>query len=417
MATIRSARKKDGTPYWRAVWFETVRGKRCQKTKSFAKRSNAKAHAAKMETEVERRGVGDPEKHTVGRFFTRWIATLKQRGELSTTTLAGYQEKLAMLAAYVGDLRLDKLATRDLDEAYAKLLESGGKARRKNRDGSRDPRPLAPRTVLHVHRAAHTCLEQARRWKLIPDNPARDAKPPSPNKSKARAFTSDEIGRILHAVRSAKENGKETYPDLDLVVMVLLSSGLRRSELLGLALDAVDFEAGTITVKRSVVYDLDRKPLLRDNIVKSDDSYRIVTLDAAVMDRLRARKAWIAEQKLAWGKSYFDGPPLVFPGPGGFPYDPHSMTLRLRQVLRQAKVNGQPAHGHRHSMATHLIAQGYDVKTVSSRLGHSSVAITLDLYAHAVDGRDRAAGEAMGSLIKSATQVQQNSGKGPKSAA
>ncbi|TIQ01691.1 MAG: hypothetical protein E5X61_37005, partial [Mesorhizobium sp.] len=190
------------------------------------------------------------------------------------------------------------------------------------------------------------CLEQARRWKLIPDNPARDAKPPSPNKSKARAFTSDEIGRILHAVRSAKENGKETYPDLDLVVMVLLSSGLRRSELLGLALDAVDFEAGTITVKRSVVYDLDRKPLLRDNIVKSDDSYRIVTLDAAVMDRLRARKAWIAEQKLAWGKSYFDGPPLVFPGPGGFPYDPHSMTLRLRQVLRQAKVNGQPAHGH-----------------------------------------------------------------------
>jgi integrase len=62
-------------------------------------------------------------------------------------------------------------------------------------------------------------------------------------------------------------------------------------------------------------------------------------------------------------------------------------------------------------------AQGYDVKTVSSRLGHSSVAITLDLYAHAVDGRDKAAGEAMESLIKSATQVQQISGKGPKSAA
>jgi integrase len=133
-----------------------------------------------------------------------------------------------------------------------------------------------------------------------------DARPPSPNKSKARAFTSDEIARILNAVRTAKENGKET--DLDLVVMVLLSSGLRRSELLGLALDAVDFEAGTITVRRSVVYDLDRKPLLRDNIVKSDDSYRTVTLDTAVMDRLRARKAWIAEQKLAWGKSLFRRP-------------------------------------------------------------------------------------------------------------
>lgn len=59
-------------------------------------------------------------------------------------------------------------------------------------------------------------------------------------------------------------------------------------------------------------------------------------------------------------------------------------------------------HGHRHSMATHLIAKGMDIKTVSSRLGHSSIAITLDLYAHAVDERDKAAASTKGTLISHA---------------
>lgn len=409
MAFVTAYLTPSGGRRFRASWRE-ANGK--QKSQSFLKRADAKAHASKMENEVERRGVGDPEKHTVNRFFKRWIATLKQRDELSTTTLLGYEEKLTMLASHIGDIRLDKLSTRDLDEAYAKLLASGGKPRRKGEG----PRPLSPTTVLHIHRIAHTCLEQARRWRLIPENPARDADKPSPGKSKARAFTEAEISRILEKAFTAEKEGM-SYPGIDLVIIVVLAAGLRRSELLGLAFDCVDFAASTITIRRSVVYGLDKRPLLRDNRVKSDDSHRVISLDAETMTLLAVRKAWVAEQALNWGGAYQREPLLVFPGPAGYPYDPMAMTLRLRQILRQAKVKGQPTHGHRHSMATHLIAKGMDIKTVSSRLGHSSVSITLDLYAHAVDERDKAAATAMGSLISHAAQMQQAGTKEPENAA
>lgn len=188
--------------------------------------------------------------------------------------------------------------------------------------------------MLHVHRVVHTCLEQARKWKLIAENPARDASKPSPGKSKARAFTEEEIGRILEMAFAAEAKGK-SYPGIDLVVIMALAAGLRRSELLGLAFDCVNFDTSTITIRRSVVYGLDKRPMLRDN--ESDDSYRSVTLDADIMDRLRARQTWIAEQRLAFGRDYFDGPLLIFPGVGGYPCDPMAMTFRLRQLLRQAR--------------------------------------------------------------------------------
>ncbi|SFJ15262.1 Site-specific recombinase XerD [Phyllobacterium sp. CL33Tsu] len=405
MATVRPGRAhKNGSPTWRAVWFEQVNGTRRQKTKAFDKASEAKAFARRMETEVERRGVGDPDRHTVKLFLKRWLAGLKQRNELKITTIKGYVEKVELLVPHIGHIRLDRLTTRDLDEAYTTMLVSGGKSKKKKADGARDPAPLSARTVHHAHRVLHTALEQARKWRLVPENVARDAKPPSPQASKAKAFSEAEIARILEALRKAKADNKEGYPELDLVVIMLLMTGLRRSELLGLAYDAINFEARTITVRRSVVQDYEGLPILREDVVKTGASHRVISLPAAVMERLESRRAWLSEQKLLWGRDYFDGPLLAFPDAGGCPYKPDALTRRLRQVLRRAKVKGQPVHGHRHTMATHLIARSTDIKTVSSRLGHSSVAITLDLYTHALDERDRAAAETMAAVIKSATE-------------
>ncbi|MCA1444713.1 site-specific integrase [Ensifer sp. IC4062] len=408
MASVASGNPtKDGKPTWLAKWSENVGGKRVQRSKTFRKASDAKAHARKMEVEVEERGVGGGHAFTMEVFLRRWLATLKDRGENSVTTIRGYRDKLDLIIPHIGHIRLDKLSTRDCDELYAALLARGGRSRRKNKDGLYDPAPLSPRTVLHAHRVLHTALEAARRWNFVSRNAASDAKAPSVRKSKARHYTQEEIGRIMAALDKAKEENKEGYPGLDLVVTVLLTSGIRRSEMLGLAFDTVDFKAQTITIRRSVVVDDDGRVILREDEVKTDESYRVITMPAEVMDMLLKRKAWIAEQKLLWGRDYFDGPLLVFPDAGGYPYSPDAMTRRLRQVNRRAKVKGQPAHGHRHSMATHLlVGEKMDVKTVSSRLGHSSVAITLDLYTHALEESDRAAANAMAGIINNATKMQ-----------
>src|SRR5262249_12662988 len=182
MASVHK-RTHRGRITYRAVWRESGPGKKAQlRNKSFAKAADAKAYAARMEAEVERRGVGDPGRHTVGQFLSRWLATLQDRDdELSPTTIECYTRRITAAKPWIGDIPLSKLSAADLDHAYGQLRKRG----------------LAARTTLDIHRCLHVALEQARKWKLIAENPARDARAPSPLRSRARAFTADEARRLL----------------------------------------------------------------------------------------------------------------------------------------------------------------------------------------------------------------------------
>ena len=243
--------------------------------------------------------------------------------------------------------------------------------------------------MLNIHRVLHNALEQARRWKLIPENPARDARAPAPGKSRARAFSGDEVQRLL------QEAGKniETYA----IVACLLTGGLRRSELLGLAFDALDLDAGTLTVRRTVVA-VNSLPVLRDKM-KSESSGRTLSIPPQLVTLLRGQLVRVQENMLAWGREYQREPLLVFPGLAGAPMRPIALTIRLRQLIRRAKITGQPVHGWRHTAATQLLDAGQNIKTVQARLGHSTPAITLALYVHPVEQRDQEAAEHFGKLI------------------
>lgn len=112
---------------------------------------------------------------------------------------------------------------------------------------------------------------------------------------------------------------------------------------------------------------------------------------------IRKHRTWINEMILAWGKGYQREPLLLFPTFGGAPLPPGVLTIRLRQLHRQAKVSGvAPTHGFRHGMASALIAAGVDIKTVSERLGHATTSFTLATYVHAVKGKDKAAADTLG---------------------
>ena len=104
---------------YRAAWRESGPGGKARlRSKSFARAADAKAYAARMEAEVERRGVGDPARHLTGQYLSRWLATLQDRGEHSPTTLEGYARCIAMAKPWVGDIPLSKLSAADLDHAY-----------------------------------------------------------------------------------------------------------------------------------------------------------------------------------------------------------------------------------------------------------------------------------------------------------
>jgi integrase len=113
------------------------------------------------------------------------------------------------------------------------------------------------------------------------------------------------------------------------------------------------------------------------------------------------QKARVQAIALKWGKGYQREPMLLFPGLAGAPMAPQGLTHRMRQVMRRAKVTGpSPCHAWRHTSATALLDAGQNIKTVQARLGYSTPAITLSLYTHAVDERDRAAADHFDQALK-----------------
>ena len=217
-------------------------------------------------------------------------------------------------------------AARDLDALYAKLLTHGSQPKG-------PPRPLSRQSVMHVHRLLHGALRQAVKWRLIAHNPAADATPPSVPHKQARGFTIEEIARLLAAA--------EGDPELYCILALLLTTGLRRSELLGLTLEALDLEAATLTVERTVT-EIGAAVVVRE-ITKTKLSRRTLSIPAAVVLLLRAQKARVLEQALAWGSEYAPGPRFLFPVNGGAPMRPFSLTERLGRLHASRRDQGRAA--------------------------------------------------------------------------
>ena len=181
-------------------------------------------------------------------------------------------------------------------------------------------------------------------------------------------------------------------PELHLAIACLLACGMRRSELLGLAFDCVDLDLGRITIRRTVVETTYLKPVLREH-GKTEASLRTIAIPAALTAMLRKQKIAVQEAAIAW-RDYQREPLLVFPGLRGGPSSPQRLTDRLRHLMKRAKVKGpSPVHAWRHTAATALIHAGANIKTVQTRLGHASPAITLSLYTHPTDAADQAAAD------------------------
>jgi integrase len=370
-------------------------GKRQQRTRNFANAKDAKAFAARQTTEVERKGVGDPHKRSFGTYLRSWLATLRDRAELSPVTIAGYERHAAMLIRELGAIPLEKLTAGEIEAGLGRLRQSGGKVQKRLKKGAvADIRPLAPRTVHHVFSVCHNALEQARRWRLVGENVARDVKPPAVGKSQAAAYAAADINKLYDTARS---------PEMVLAIALLATTGMRRSELLGLAFDAVDIANATITIKRTIIearVDGVRTRIIRP-IAKTKSSLRTFSIARELVDMLIEHRKRLLETALALGPTFAREPLYLFPGTDGLPIMPYLMTQRLDAVRKRAGVKGvDPVHGFRHAHATILLASGTNPVVVSKRLGHSSPAVTLSVYAHALPQSDKEAAESVAHLIR-----------------
>lgn len=175
----------------------------------------------------------------------------------------------------------------------------------------------------------------------------------------------------------------------------MLACGLRRSEMLGLSWDDVDLEAGTLTVRRSLVR---AKGKLSLGETKTPGSRRTLFLPNEVVEVFRRHKARQATERLAAGESWVHSG-LVITSEVGTPFDPDNFRRRLSRLTTSAGLGHWSTHELRHSAASLMLANQVGLKVVSETLGHSSIRLTADTYAHLLAPARKEAAEAMGRAL------------------
>ena len=222
--------------------------------------------------------------------------------------------------------------------------------------------------MQHIHRTLSQALSHAVRLGVLYKNPALQVKPPRPPSREIKILDKSEIGTLLTAAKGAL---------LYVPVLVALTTGLRRGELLGLRWSDVDLKAGTLTVNQA----LERiRGRTKFKAPKTRTSWRMVTLPAATVEGLQEHKLAQAEEGLKLGLGR-DPRGLVFARPGGEPLDADLLTKSFARLVAAAKVTPITLHGLRHTHISHLLMDGVHVKVVSERAGHANINITLGVYA------------------------------------
>jgi integrase len=313
------------------------------------------------------------DRDTVGAFLTDWLAIAADTVEASTHKTYTWIVR-SHLVPGLGKIRLAKLTPKDVQSLYAAKLRAG----------------LSAQSVHHCHAILRCALGQAVKWGHVAVNVCdRVDQPKLPHREMKVPVPAD-LGNLI-------DTSEESGDPLVALWAIATYSGCRKSELLGLQWADLDLEGGTLTVHRTLRGSKGGVPTYGKP--KSVQSRRTVSLGDGAVAILRAhhdRQAFDRQRLGDAGPDYG----LVFASSVGTQLDKGNVTRRFKRALKAA---GLPEsirfHDLRHASATAMVRAGVHAKTVSARLGHSQIGITMDLYAHAMREADTDAAEKLGEVI------------------
>jgi integrase len=350
---------------------DPVTGKRKSKFVTF--RGNKRQAQAELTRLLAQRDAGsyvDPTKMTLAEYLNHWLTADVER-RVGKRTAARYREIVERnITPRLGYVPLRKLTAAHI-EAFEVDLQRDGWVKPGKKGVEAPRRGLSAQTVLHVHRTLSQALNHAVRLEVLIKNPAKQVKPPRPTSQEIKILSKQEIAALLAAA-------KGTY--LYMPVLVAVTTGIRRGELLGLRWSDVDLKAGRLTVNQAMQR---TKGELEFKSPKTKTSRRTITLPARTVEALQAHyKAQLEDRmKLGLGR---DPHGLVFTRADGKPSDPDSLSKAFERLVIKGKVTPITLHGLRHTHISHLLMDGVHVKVVSERAGHANVNITLNTYAASI---------------------------------
>jgi len=230
---------------------------------------------------------------------------------------------------------------------------------------------VSPNTVRKHLWNISKCLDSAVRLNIITDNPVKRIDMPKKVKYTGAQFYDE--GQIAELLSAAKGDPLEN------IIIIALFYGLRRSEVMGLKWNAIDFNNNTISICHTNVQMASK--MYRKDSTKNSSSYRILPMPLFIKDILRNIKRMQAEYKLMQPNDYIDEG-YVFTHPDGRIITPNYVTRHFKWLLKQNGLHEIRFHDLRHSSASYLLSLGFGMKEIQMWLGHENISTAMDVYAH-----------------------------------
>lgn len=253
---------------------------------------------------------------------------------------------------------------------------------------SQDMSKLSNKTILEYHRLISSIMSQAEKEMIVHYNPAARASPPKPQKPEPDYFQPEVLDDIIAALENVPLRWKA-------ISYLLIDTGCRRGEAVGLKWDCVDFNTGVIVIKRSILYDSKRGTI--EGPTKTGN-VRAVKIAPQTLKLLREVRNSQIEQGMKNGRGW-DKNGYVFTREDGAPINPDSVTSWFSKFSAQ---NGLPhihPHAFRHTAASIMIASGIDLVTTANELGHANATTTATIYAHQITIAKTKASEVRASVF------------------
>jgi len=329
-----------------------------KKQKWYSFRGSEKLAERELQKRIQEheRGVEGDGNMTVSGFLDFWIESLEGT-DIAVSTLRRYRGVCGKnIKPVLGDVRLAKLSSMQVAravKAWRTMPRQDTKTKRKT---------LSGRTVHHIYNTLRVALNYAvRPAKLMAVNPCDDLKPPSKPKADVRALNETEVWQLLDGLR--KDRSELYAPSL-----LMIATGMRLGECMALHKTDLNFETRQIRVRRSLTVLDDGSTELK---MPKNGKARDVALPELAIEPLREHL-----ENALWKNTKY-----VFPNPWtGQPWHPPRFSTRFYKQIRRRKLPTVSPHGLRHSYATLQLRAGTPLKVVSDALGHSTLALTADLY-------------------------------------
>jgi integrase len=322
---------------------------------------------------------------TLGEWMDKWldeymIFTIKEN------TIKGYRSQIDhQIKPFIGHKQLASLTTADIQKFYNKI----------KKEGRVHPHPihghvLSDSMVRKIHMMLHEAMEVAVRERYIVRNPTDNTTIPKKTTTEKQVLDDSQLNRFLEAIQ-----GEPYWHDFFYVEVM---TGLRRGEICGIKWSDIDFNEGTLCIKRSVSTKEGGGVSIGET--KTDAGVRTIIMPPSVATLLWKKRSDAINE---WVFPHYTNP--------SDPLHPSSAYKKLKTLLKRLELPLLRFHDLRHTFATQATDGGVDPKTLAGILGHTDASFTLDTYTHVTSDMQRGASAIVNNMMQQFLITEENNGE------